>query len=63
MKRILEKAKGSKEWGDFLLELYTEARRLKKEGAFRELAEMLSENDLENIARSSEEFREGFALR
>lgn len=63
VKEVLEKAKGDMEWGDFLLKLYLEARRLKRWTAFRELVELLSEKDLEGIAKSSEEFREGFALK
>jgi len=62
VKEVLEKAKGDMEWGEFLLKLYLEARRIKRENAFRELAELLSGEDLEAIAQSSEEFRKGFAL-
>ncbi|MEM0094232.1 MAG: antitoxin VapB family protein [Thermofilum sp.] len=62
VKKVLEKAKGDMEWGEFLLKLYLEARRIKRENAFRELAELLSGEDLEAIAQSSEEFRKGFAL-
>ncbi|MEM1909390.1 MAG: antitoxin VapB family protein [Thermofilaceae archaeon] len=62
VKEVLEKAKGNMEWGEFLLKLYLEARRIKRENAFRELVELLSGEDLEAIAQSSEEFRKGFAL-
>ncbi|MEM0226867.1 MAG: antitoxin VapB family protein [Thermofilaceae archaeon] len=62
VKEVLEKAKGDMEWGEFLLKLYLEARRIKRENAFRELVELLSGEDLEAIAQSSEEFRKGFAL-
>ena len=63
VKEILEKAKGSEEWGDFLLMLFYEVKRLRGEQAFRELAESLSEDELNSIATSSKEFRERFFLR
>ena len=63
VKRRLEKVKGKKEWGKFLLELYTEAQLLKSKKAFEELVEVLSEEDLETIEESSEEFRENLAFR
>ena len=43
VKKILEEAKGRAEWGDFLLKLYTEAKRAKSEKAFKRLAETLTE--------------------
>ncbi len=36
VKKRLEKAKGNKEWGDFLLELYIERQLLKSKKAFEE---------------------------
>ncbi len=63
IKKRLEKEKGSKEWGDFLLELYTECRALKSKKAFKELTEMLTEEDLKAMEESSKEFREKFTLR
>jgi predicted CopG family antitoxin len=63
VKRRLEKAKGKKEWGEFLLELYTEGKRLKSKRAFEELATILTEEDLKAASESSREFRERFALR
>lgn len=63
VKKILEKAKGEREWGEFLLSLYREAERLKGNKAFEELAKMLTKMDLENIMESSREFRERLALR
>jgi predicted CopG family antitoxin len=62
VKARLEKAKGNKEWGEFLLELYTERRLLKSKKAFEELANLLTEEDLKAMAESSEEFREKFAF-
>lgn len=63
VKKRLEKAKGKKEWGEFLLELYTETQQLKSKKAFQELTETLTEEDLKAITESSKEFREQFAFR
>ncbi|MEM2815566.1 MAG: antitoxin VapB family protein [Candidatus Bathyarchaeia archaeon] len=63
IKKILEKAKGDEEWGEFILRLYTEAQRLKGEKAFKELTKTLSEDDLKAIVESSRRFRERFAFR
>ena len=62
VKARLEKAKGNKEWGEFLLELYTERRLLKSKKAFEELANLLTEQDIEAMVESSEEFREKFVF-
>ena len=62
VKKRLEKAKGDKEWGDFLLELYTERRLLKSKKAFEELAGILTAEDFLSMAESSREFREKFTL-
>ena len=63
VKKLLEKAKGKDEWGKFLLTLYAEAKKLNSEKAFEELANTLTEEDLEAICESSREFRERFKLR
>lgn len=63
VKKRLEKAKGKKEWGEFLLELYTEGSRLKSKRAFDELTAVLTEEDLNAMSESSKEFREKFVLR
>ena len=39
VKRRLEKAKGKRQWGEFLLALYEEAQRLRSERTFRELSD------------------------
>jgi len=62
IKKRLEKAKGNKEWGAFLLELYTERQLLKSKKAFEEAAQLLTAKDLESMTESSEEFREKFTL-
>jgi len=63
VKRALEKAKGKKEWGEFLLNLYKESEKLKSKMAFEKLVEILTKEDLDAISKSSKEFREGFVLR
>jgi len=62
VKERLEKAKGNKEWGEFLLELYTERRLLKSKKAFEELADLLTEEDIKGMLESSKEFREKFTF-
>jgi len=63
VKKTLEKVKGDREWGEFLIWLYEEVRKLKGEAAFKKLTEILSEEELENILKSSREFRKGFVLK
>jgi len=63
VKKILEEAKGRAEWGDFLLKLYTEAKRAKGEEAFKRLAETLTEEELKGLIDSSREFRKRFMLK
>ncbi len=63
VKASLEKAKGEREWGEFLLEMCTEGQRLKGKKAFEELKQLLSKEDLKAIRKSSKEFRENFKLR
>lgn len=63
VKKALEKAKGGEEWGEFLLKLYSEVKRLKSERAFKQLTNLLTDEDLKTIAESTEKFREGFALK
>ncbi len=63
VKKRLEKAKGQKEWGAFLLEMCSETQRLKSKKAFDELTRLLTEEDLRAMEASSREFREKFTLR
>lgn len=63
VKELLEREKGDKDWSNFLLELYREARASKSRSAFERLRQLLTEEDLNSIERSSGEFREGFELR
>ena len=63
VKATLEKAKGEKEWGTYLLDLYATAEEAKKERALRRLRELLTDKDLEEIAENAEEFRENLRLK
>jgi predicted CopG family antitoxin len=58
VKKTLEEAKGNKDWGSYLLELYAEADKAKRNNAFQKLADILTDDDLESIEDSSKEFRE-----
>ena len=62
VKKTLEKVKGGDEWGEFLLKLYSEVKRLKSEKAFKQLANILTDEDLKTIVESTKEFRERYAL-
>jgi len=63
VKKALEKAKGDREWGEFLLELYREADRARRVRAFEKLVEVLSPEEVEKVSESSRRFREGLRLR
>lgn len=63
VKKILEEVKGDEEWGDFLINIYNELKRLKSLEAFKNLREIMSENDLKNIMESSKKFREEFSFK
>jgi len=63
VKKVLGQAKGEKEWGDFLLDLYTEADRARRIRAFEKLVEKLSDEDLESVLKSSRDFRESLEFR
>lgn len=63
VKKLLERAKGKDEWGDFLLNLYFDVQKLRSKKAFEELTSTLTEEDLKSILESSKEFRERFAFR
>ena len=63
VKKQLEKTKGDKDWGVFLLEMCSEGQRLKGKKAFEELRKLLSKEDLKAMRESSKEFRENFKLR
>ena len=58
VKKTLEEAKGDKDWGSYLLELYAEADKARRSNAFNKLANILTDDDLRSIEDSSKEFRE-----
>ena len=60
VKELLEKGKGDKNWSEYLLELYMEAKRVKARLAFEQLRQVLDGDDLERIEESSKEFRRRF---
>jgi c-di-GMP-related signal transduction protein len=63
VKAALEKRKGDKDWGQYLLELYEAAEEEKRRRALEKMREILTEEDYDDMRRSSEEFRERFKLR
>jgi len=63
VKELLEGEKGDRDWSEFLLELYREAKTARARTAFEELRRLLSEEDLERMSESGREFRRGFKLR
>ncbi len=58
VKKTLEEAKGDKDWGSYLLELYAEADKARRSNAFNKLANILTDDDLRSIEDSGKEFRE-----
>ncbi len=63
IKEALEQNKGNKEWGEYLMELYMKAEDERKRQAFTKIRDILSDEDYENMKKSSERFREEFKLR
>lgn len=63
VRELLARKKGRKEWGEYLLELYTMAERARVAEGLGELRKLLTEAELDEILRASKEFREGFRLR
>jgi len=63
VKELLEKEKKNRDWSEFLLELYREAKTSRAKRAFEELKRLLDEKDLEEIVKSSIEFRRRFKLK
>ena len=63
VKRILERAKGDRSWGEYLLQLYMERTQERRRRAFEEMRELLSERELEKMEESMRRFREEFRLR
>jgi len=63
VKELLARKKGRKDWGEFLLELYMRAEYARMKEGFEKLKELLTEEELSEIVKASEEFRERFKLR
>jgi len=63
VKKCLQSEKGSKTWGNFLLEKCSECRRPRGKEAFEELRRLLTKEDLGAIKESSKDFSENFAFR
>lgn len=63
LKKELGEFKGDKDWNEFLSELFGVYKETKKEKqVFRELSEEFNENELDEIKKSSKEFRKNFDL-
>ncbi|BEP17306.1 hypothetical protein PYJP_06580 [Pyrofollis japonicus] len=63
VKKLLERDKGDKNWSEYLLELYKEAKQAKARQAFEHLVQLLNDKDLEEIEKASRDFRKRFRLR
>ena len=63
IKSKLEESKGEMEWGEYLLWLMDSVEEAKRQRAYSRIKELLTEEDFENIRKSSETFREEFKLR
>ncbi len=62
VKKTLEEAKGDRDWGSYLLELYAEADKARRSNAFNKLTDILTDDDLRSIENSSKELREKLKL-
>lgn len=62
VKSRLEKIKGDREWGDFLLCLMETAEEAKRQRSYKKLRELLTDEDIENIRDSSKRFRKEFII-
>ena len=58
IKKTLEEAKGDRDGGSYLLELYAEADKARRSNAFNKLTDILTDDDLRSIEDSSKELRE-----
>jgi hypothetical protein len=63
VKELLERDRGGSDWSEYLLRLYNEVKELRARLALEELRRLLSDEELDEILRSSREFRERFRLR
>jgi hypothetical protein len=63
VKELLDRDRGGSDWSEYLLRLYNEVKELRARLALEELRHLLSDEELDEILRSSREFRERFRLR
>ena len=63
VKELLDRDRGGSNWSEYLLRLYNEVKELRARLALEELRRLLSDKELDEILRSSREFRERFRLR
>jgi predicted CopG family antitoxin len=63
VKELLDRDRGGSDWSEYLLRLYNEVKELRARLALEELRRLLSNEELDEILRSSREFRERFRLR
>ena len=63
VKELLDRDRGGSDWSEHLLRLYNEVKELRARLALEELRRLLSDEELDDILRSSREFRERFRLR
>ncbi len=55
--------KGDREWDEYIVYLYNEAKEAKRMKAAQRLRELLTDNDLEKMREASKKFRENFELK
>jgi predicted CopG family antitoxin len=63
VKELLDRDRGGSDWSEYLLRLYNEVKELRARLALEELRRLLSDEELDEILKSSKEFRERFRLR
>jgi hypothetical protein len=63
VKASIEDEKGDREWGEYIVYLYNEAKEAKRMKAAQRLRELLTDSDLEKMREASREFREKFELK
>ena len=62
-KTAIENEKGDREWDEYILYLYNEAKEAKRLKAAQRLRELLTDSDLDKMRESSKEFRERFEFK
>lgn len=62
VKSRLEKLKGNREWGEYLIWLVETVEEAKRQRSYKKLRDLLNDEDIENIRDSSKRFREEFII-